>query len=305
MVDINRILCPIDFSEYSGHALDFAVRLAAWYGATVHVIHVMPLLPPSTVSAQGEASRQLAHKNLALAVDRCWRSDVPIEQELLESSDAARQILEYADRLDVDLIVTGSHGRTGMTRVLLGSVVEALLHRSDRPVLVIPSHVARTRLARPLHFGRIVCAVDFSAASLAGLAYAVSIAEESDARLTLLNVIEKPPELGHSPLEPDFDIERYHAEAEAEHLARLRALVPANAADYCTVQTAVLEGSASRQVLQLAAAQDADLIVIGVHGRSALGLAVFGSNSKDVVVRSQCPVLVVPARQRSTLRAVS
>lgn len=305
MIAINRILCPIDFSEYSEHALEFAVRMAAWYRATVHVIHVMPTLPPSTISAVGEASRQLAHKNLALAVDRCWRADVAIEQQLVESVDAAGRILERADAIDADLIVTGSHGRTGLTRVLLGSVVESLLHRSHRPVLVVPSHLAGSRRAKPLGFSRVLCAVDFSAASLSGLAYALSIAEEADARLTLLNVIEKPPELEHSPLEPDFDIARYHADAEAKQLTRLRALIPEKARDYGTVETAVLEGSASREVLRLAMVQEADLIVIGVHGRHALDLAIFGSNSKDVVVKARCPILVVPAGRRSSLRAAS
>lgn len=305
MIEIKRILCPIDFSEYSARALEFAVRMAAWYRAAVHVVHVMPVLPPSTISALGEASRQLARQNLALAVDRCWRSDVTIEQELSESSDATGRILERADTLDADLIVAGSHGRTGFTRVLLGSVVESLLHRSRRPVLVVPSHLAGSLRARPAGFSRVLCAVDFSAASLSGLAYALSIAEEADAHLTLVNVIEKPPELEHSPLEPDFDIARYHADAEAKQLTKLRALIPDTATDYCTVRTAVLEGSASREVLRLALLEDVDLIVIGVHGRNALDLALFGSNSKDVVVKARCPVLVVPAGRRSSLRAAS
>ena len=305
MIEIKRILCPIDFSEYSARALEFAVRMAAWYGATVHVLHVMPLLPPSTISALGETSRQLAQKNLAQTVDRCWRADVPIEQELSESGDAAARILDRAEALDADVIVTGSHGRTGFTRVLLGSVVESLMHRSRRPVLVVPSHLEASRRARPAGFSRVLCAVDFSAASLSGLAYALSIAEEADAQLTLVNVIEKPPELEHSPLEPDFDIARYHAEAEAKQLTKLKALVPDTASDYCTVRTAVLEGSASREVLRQALAQEADLIVMGVHGRNALDLAIFGSNSKDVVVKAHCPVLVVPAGRRSSLRAAS
>ena len=305
MIEIKRILCPIDFSEYSARALEFAVRMAAWYGSTLHVLHVMPLLPPSTISAVGEASRRLAQKNLAHAVDRCWRADVPIEQELSDSIDAAGRILERAEALDADLIVTGSHGRTGFSRVLLGSVVESLLHRSRRPVLVVPSHLEASRRARPAGFARVLCAVDFSADSLSGLAYALSIAEEADAHLTLLNVIEKPPELEHSPLEPDFDIERYHADAQAKQLTKLNALVPATASNYCTVRTAVLEGSASREVLRQALVQEADLIVMGVHGRNALDLAVFGSNSKDVIVKAHCPVLVVPAGRRSSLRAAS
>jgi universal stress protein E len=305
MIAINRILCPIDFSEYSEQALDYAVRLAAWYRATVEVIHLLPLLPPSAVSPLGEASRQVAEKHLAHAMDRCSRAEVKLEHALLESNDGAGAILKRADETGADMIVTGSHGRCGFSRVLLGSMVEALLHRSRRPVLVVPSHLAASRRARPVGFKRVVCAIDFSAASLAGLEYALSIAEEADARLTLLNVIERPPEFDHSPIEPDFDVDRYHAEAEARQLTKLQALVPEHAGDYCTITMAVLEGSASRQLLQMADEQDADLIVIGVHGRNALDLAVFGSTSKDVVVKAHCPVLVVPSGYRRSLRAAS
>ena len=305
MIAINRILCPIDFSEYSEHALDVAVRLGAAYRASVEAIHVLPLLPPSAVSPLGEASRQVADKHLAHAVNRCSRPEVKVEQALIESGDAAGAIIKRADEIDADIIVTGSHGRTGVSRVLLGSVAEALLHRSRRPVLVVPSHLAASRRARPVAFRRVVCAIDFSAASMAGLEYALSIAEEADARLTLLNVIERPPEFEHSPFEPDFDVDRYHAEAEARQLTKLQALVPEHAGDYCTIKMAVLEGSASSQLLQMATAQDADLIVIGVHARNAVDLAVFGSTAKDVVVKAQCPVLVVPSGHRRSLRAAS
>jgi nucleotide-binding universal stress UspA family protein len=71
------------------------------------------------------------------------------------------------------------------------------------------------------------------------------------------------------------------------------------------VRTEVLEGSASRQILREAAAQDADLIVLGVHGRNAFDLAFFGSNSKDVIREAHCPVLVVPVSRRASMRAAS
>lgn len=299
MIDMNRILCPIDFSEYSEHALKYAMKIASWYGAALHVLHVMPALPPSTVSPIGEADRQRTARRVVDAVER-WRvPGVAVTTDLVESADTSARILESAEALDVDLIVAGSHGRRGLPRLLLGSVVEPLLHRSQRPVLVLPAGLDEARLHEPAAFSRIVCAVDFAAASLAALAYALSIAEESDAHLTLLNVMEIPPELTASPpQQPDFGIDGVRAEAEADRLSRLRELVPEHAREYCTVETAVLEGGVSRQLLRLAEARLADLIVLGVHGRTTLDLAVFGSNAKDVVTRAHCPVLLVPASQR-------
>jgi nucleotide-binding universal stress UspA family protein len=299
MIDINRILCPIDFSEYSDHALRYAMKMASWYGAQLQVLHVMPLLPPPAVSGLGAAARHLAAKNLNAAVERWREPDVDVATELLESDDTPARIVARADAFDADLIVTGSHGRTGMKRAFLGSVVEPLLHRSHQPVLIIPAGLDQRQLEQPVTFARIICAIDFSAASLAGCAYAFSIAEEANAKLTLLNVVEVPPELVNPPQPPDFNIERVHAEADAERLARLRTLVPEHAREYCTVETAVLEGGASRQLLRLADEQHAELIVLGVHGRNKLDLAVFGSNAKDVVTRAHCPVLIVPASRRT------
>jgi nucleotide-binding universal stress UspA family protein len=295
MIDFNRILCPIDFSGYSDHALKYAMKMASWYGSSLHVLHVMP---PAAVSPLAEAGRQLTTRNLVAAVDRWRQPGVVVTTDLVESADPAARILEQAEALDVDLIVTGSHGRKGIQRLLLGSVVEPLLHRSLRPVLVLPAGLNLTHLETPVSFERIVCAVDFAAASLAALAYAFSIAEESDARLTLLNVVEVPPELANPPQPPEYSVDAIRAAAEADRLAKLRALVPEHARDYCTVRTAVLEGGVSRQVLRVAEQQRADLVVLGVHGRNALDLTVFGSNSKDVITRAHCPVLIVPAASR-------
>jgi len=304
MIELNRILCPIEFSAFSDRALRYAMKLAVWYGARLQVLHVMPPMPPSTLNELAATSRLLTARNLQAAVERYRLPGADVSAELVESADPAARILECANAFDVDLIVTGSHGRTGVQRVLLGSVVEALLHQSRRPVLTIPSHVDPAH-ADDITFSRIVCAVDFAAPSLTALAHALSIAEEAGAKLTLLHVIEMPPELKHPPQPPELDVDRIRAEAEAESLSKLRALIPDHARDYCTVESAVLEGGVARQVLRMAAARDADLIVLGVHGRNAFDLAFFGSNSKDVIRQAHCPVLIVPAGRRASMRAVS
>lgn len=304
MIELNRILCPVDLSAFSERALRYAMKLAAWYGARLQVLHVMPPLAPSTVNELAAASRALTARNLRTVVERCELPGVDVASELVESAEPAERILAEADAFDADLIVTGSHGRTGIQRVLLGSVVEALLHRSRRPVLAVPSHVDPAR-ANDVAFSRILCAVDFSEPSLTALAHALSMAEEANAKLTLLHVIDRPPELAHSPALPAFDIDRIRAEAEVECLNKLRALIPDHARDYCTLETAVVEGSVARQVLRMADALRANLIVLGVHGRNAFDLAFFGSNSKDVIRQAHCPVLIVPAGRRASMRAAS
>jgi nucleotide-binding universal stress UspA family protein len=307
MIEIKRVLCPIDFSAYSARALAYAAKMTAWYGARLRVLHVMPVLPPSNTNPLAETGRMLTLRNLDSAVNEIRVADLNVEAALVESSDTAGTILQDAESFDADLVVTGSHGRSGVTRAVLGSVVETLLHKCRRPVLAIPSHLDWARFAQGLSMKEIVCAVDFAAPSLTALAHALSIAEEADAHLTLLHVIEVPPELA-LPVEAGVppDVDALRAEAEADALNRLRKLVPDRVRDYCTVETAVLEGGVSRQVLRLAANRSADLIVLGVHGRNALDLLVFGSNSRDIVRQASCPVLVVPtSRLSSSLRRVS
>jgi len=304
MIDIQRVLCPVDFSDCSARALAYAMHVAVWYGARLQVVHVMPPLPPSTLSALAADSRELTTRNLRTLVDRSRLAGVVVETRLIESAEAPQRILDCAAQFDADLIVTGSHGRSGLQRMVLGSVVEALLHRAGRPVLVVPRDLD-TLSANNGRFSKIICAIDFSVASRNALALALSIAEESDARLTLLHVIDTPPELSHAPAPLDRYVAPIRAQARARSLEQLEELVPEHAADYCSVETSVLDGGVASQLLRVAGQRQADLIVMGVHGRNALDLAFFGSNAKDVIRHATCPVLIVPASGRNAARLAS
>ena len=139
------------------------------------------------------------------------------------SSDAGGPILDLARTLPADLIVMGSHGRSGLQHFLLGSVAERVLRSAPCPVMVVPPHDAVAPSA--VSFKHIVCAIDFSASWLAGLTWALSLAEEADARLSLLHVIEVPPELRVPAVSYD-NLDGLHAAVEADILTRLRSLVP-------------------------------------------------------------------------------
>jgi nucleotide-binding universal stress UspA family protein len=188
----------------------------------------------------------------------------------------------------------GTHGRSGIDHALLGSVAEKVLRKAPCPVLVVPPHAPVDAGSVSPVFKRIVCAIDFSAGSLLALNHALAFAQEADARLTLVHAIEFPLALREVVFSTDTDVDRLHAAAEAEYLRRLRALVPAAARTYCTVTTQVIEGKVAREIGRVAAAEQADLIVMGVQGRGAVDLMVFGSNTNAVIRSATCPVLVVP-----------
>lgn len=298
MIDITSILCAVDFSEYSERALAYAMRVAVRYGARLLVLHVMPPLQPAVTDGMAADNRELTERNLQELVARRCLAAADVETLLVESTDPSQRILECAKAFECDLIVTGSHGRGGAPLVLLGSVVEALLHRSSLPLLIVPKDLD-TLANNNGAFSQIICAVDFSMASLNALALALAMAKESCSHLTLLHVVDTPPELSHAPQPLDRFVAPLRAQAKASALQHLRGLIPAHTIDSGRVDATVLEGGASKQVLRVARQTQADLIVMGVHGRNVFDLAFFGSNSKDVIRQATCPVLIVPALRRS------
>jgi nucleotide-binding universal stress UspA family protein len=217
--------------------------------------------------------------------------DVPVVTVIQEAPGIENEILAQIDLLHADLLVVGSHGRSGFERLLLGSVTERVVRKAPCPVMVVPAHDAMP--PDEIRFRRIVCPVDFSESSSASLKYAFSLAEESDGWLCLLHVLEIPPEFREMPTHEGIDVSRVRAAAEAGALTRLRALVPADVRSYCTVETSVVDGKAHRQILATAADRHADLIVMGVSGHGAVDRWVFGSNTASVMRGARCPVLTV------------
>jgi nucleotide-binding universal stress UspA family protein len=308
MIEIRRILCPIDFSDHSRHALDCAFALARWYGSHVIVLHAYTRWPPEDAippsrlegalyapSPDVQIDREGMRRQMQLFVQGSG-ADTICDVVLQETGDVHREILAQAAATAADLIVIGSHGRSGFERLLLGSVTEKILRKATCPVMVVPPRAGELDPATPVRFKRILCAVDFSTGSSAALGYALSLAEEADATLTLLHVIEIPPELYPTADARHVNVDKMRAAAEAEQLRALRALVPEGVEDYCTVETAVAEGRASREIVRLASARQIELIVMGVQGRGAVDLLLFGSNSHEVIRAAPCPVLTIRAR---------
>jgi nucleotide-binding universal stress UspA family protein len=307
MIEITRILCPIDFSEYSRHALDCALAIARWYGSTITALHVYPYWPPVDAippvapptirpAVAGDADRENVTSRLRAFVGQ--QSGVPpvrVDLQVESAPDVGRAIVAHAQASGADLIVTGSHGRSGFKRLVLGSVAEKLLRQAPCPVMVAPPRVSEAAVAT-VHFKHILCAVDFSSVSRAALTYATSLAEEADACLTVVHVLETPPELLVPSSRQGINVAEVRAEAEADTLRRLRALIPDSVRTYCTVETAVAEGKASRQILKLAEDRQIELIVMGVQGRGAIDLLTFGSHTQEVIRGAVCPVLTVRAR---------
>jgi universal stress protein A len=146
--------------------------------------------------------------------------------------------------------------------------------------------------AGTLVFERILCPIDFSEASMRALTYALSLAQEADASLLLMHVVEALP-LVSSDLYPHFDVVGYQQALMDSASERLRSSVPDEARVWCKPEEIVTTGKAYPEILRAARERQADLVVMGVHGRNPLDLMFFGSTTQHIVRQSRCPVLTL------------
>lgn len=302
MIEIKHILCPVDFSECSRHALDYAVAVARWYESTIRVLYAPPIvqivtMAPDLVGVPPVVPTQADRDQILAAMHRFAAPSSPdgvLMQFEIREDLTVPAILDAA-RQNADLIVMGTHGRSGFQHLVLGSTTEKVLRQAVCPVLSVPPRAEAASPAPPL-FRNILCAVDFSQSSLRGLHYAMSLAQEADARLTVLHAIELPGELSAELGMADSELSilaGYKESVRQERAARLRELVPDVVRAYCTVTEVLVVGKPYREILRVAAEESNDLIVIGIHGRSAASLAFVGSTTNHIVREARCPVLTL------------
>jgi nucleotide-binding universal stress UspA family protein len=293
MVTITRILCPVDFSDTSQHALDHAAAVAHWYEASLTLLFVFPNLPvmdlPPLVLEDADRERLLVA--MRQMTDRL-STRVAIDYRVQEAPYIHAEIVAQAAAIPADLLVIGTHGRSGFQRLFLGSVTEKVIRKAACPTLVVPPRAPDLAADAPVEFRRILCPVDFSESSLDAVALAITLAEEADARLTLLQVVELPRGLGHEPTAFELNVASVREAVLVDARRRLHDLVPEQARTYCTVETAVVEGKAHVEIVRQATDHRCDLVVMGVHGRGELDRLLFGSTTHQVIRAAACPVLV-------------
>jgi nucleotide-binding universal stress UspA family protein len=295
-VQIKRILCPTDFSDFSSRALEHAAALAAHFDARLDLLHVVPnALSPgggAYFPARSELLRQ-AGLELRRCAGEAVQSQVSVETDLREG-EPWREIEAQAESLPADLVVMGTHGRTGFEHFLLGSVAEKVLRRAPCPVLTVGRGVRPPRPTAP--FARILCATDLSEVSTPTLALALSLAGEERGELTVLHVLEglhlydSAPELGGV---------RRRFEEDAR--SRLAAAVPPAIREWITVCEVVRVGGVRDEILRVAAERDADVIVMGTRGPGPIDRMFFGSTSQGIVRAARCPVLTVRSPRKAPI----
>jgi len=293
-ISIERVLCPIDFSDTSHHALAHAAAMARWHEAQLTMLYVFPYLPamdlPPLPLEESDRANMLAKMREFAGIVPL---DVRVDCQVREGQSVLEAIISQVEATQADMLVMGTHGRSGFQQLFLGSVTEKVIRNVTCPTLIVPPRAPDIAPDTPVQFQRILCPTDFLASSLKAFEYAISLAEETDAQLTLLHVAEMPGALAQAPFVADDQFARLRGATIAEARRRLSNLIPDDARAYLTIDAVVVEGRAYREILCQAKMKRADLIVMGVHGRGALDLLLFGSTTHHVLRASTCPVLIV------------
>ena len=298
-MNLARVLCPTDFSEASEHAIDHALALASRYHARIAALHVVEV-PVVTEFGMGGGAPidEAVVERLRARIAACFSAaaaGLPVDIHV-EVGQPVRRILEDAVALSADLIVIGTHGASGFEHLMLGSVTEKVLRKAPCPVLTVPP---RSVSSSRHPFRRVLCAVDFSEASLTALQCALAIAEDADATLTMLHVLEwpweepPPPRLEDLPVEQGKALAEYRRYCESGACSRLAALVPNSVRLSRPPVPRLTSGKPYAQILRIAAEEDSNLIVIGVQGRDPVDTMLFGSTANQIVRRAGCPVLTL------------
>ncbi|MBI4481814.1 MAG: universal stress protein [Acidobacteria bacterium] len=289
MVRIENILCPVDFFPASQRALEYAIALARNYEAKLHILHVVSPLPPASyeysvdVSILRSAEQEAVHQ-----LDKMAESAKAAGVQALtavHTGDIDEELKRGVELSKADLVVMGTHGRRGFQRWFLGSVTERLLRHLPVPILTLAA--TKETESVPPAIRHILVTTDFSEGSADAMSYALSLAQESQARMTLLHVLQ----------DPTADLpERYRGALLRGIQEQLEEMVPDEVRNWCAVTTEVQVGVPYRRILTLAEERSVDLLVMNIHGKGMLDRALLGATAERVIRAAPCPVLAIPPR---------
>jgi nucleotide-binding universal stress UspA family protein len=278
-----NILFLTDFSHASAGALAYSLAFARHFKARLFPAHVMdPVLPQSGV-VPGEQAVKDEEEQKQRQLSRMVEYNGISFQPLLSRCDFEVAMAHWISEHGIDLVVVGTHGRKGVQRFLLGSTSEVVLHNATCPVLTIGPHVDTPRIFS-LTLDNVLFAAELAAQSRHAIEYALALAAEQHAHLTLLHVL--PEESRNYP-----DRTRVLRFAIDE----MQRLLPPSASSCCKTKLAVEAGDPAERIVQHARDERTDLIVMGLAGNSDFSFKGDSGVTQRVIGAAPCPVLSVPA----------
>ncbi len=286
-IQLKNILFTTDFSPASRAAIPYALELGKHYGAKLHALHVRPpVVKPMTPASSWRSLEEVAEEEASKHRQELLNAFAGVETEvLLTDGDVWSNIAAAIEKSNIDLIVTGTRGRSGVAKFLLGSRAEEIYRNAPRPVLTVGPH-SKSDLKNVGEFTSILFATDFGPQSIAAAPYAISLAQEYEAHLTMLHVV--------GDAKTNEFVQPTDLTASSEQL--LHKLVPADAELWCAPKFLVERGETAEKILDVAARSRADLIVLGMRKASGLPGAAEHlpiATAHKIVTHATCPVLTI------------
>ncbi len=295
MLHVTNVLVPTDFSRCADQALLQAAALANQAGATLHLLHVATL--PSHRGGDGEAEAR-THDLVSWLRKMAAVPDLNILEAERRGLSVASEILTYAEQIDADLVVIGTHGRSSLGATLLGSVAVEVVRHAACPVVTVREQ-EEARLISAMT--DVLVPVDFSGFSHRCLRKAAILARETGATLHLLHVVDAPlhPTFYASGVKGPLDIDPELHERCRLELVRLAA----EHAPGIPTELYVDQGHPADVICRFADRGAVDLVFIATHGLTGLRRFLMGSVTEKVVRHAPCPVFVVKAFGKTLLAA--
>jgi nucleotide-binding universal stress UspA family protein len=296
-VNFNKILCATDLSDLSTVAISSGVALAKEFNAKLFVCHVVDL---STTAAYGDvifAPLELQNKTIGYTHEQLERimQNQTIEWEpLVTAGHPPDEISSFVSMHQIDLVVSATHGRSGLKRVFLGSVTERLMRTLPCPLLIVRSHEEVEVLVEEpsLGFKKILVGCDFSTFSELAFQYGLSLAQDFESELHLVHVMETPlyKDILRSGPGPGVSPEKTLHDELNEKLSKM---IPEESAVWCRPKPILLAGRPYEEIIKYSLLNSIDLIVLGIRGRNLMDVVMTGSVTDRVSRQGPCPVLSV------------
>jgi nucleotide-binding universal stress UspA family protein len=291
MYMIQKIFVPFDFSDNARQALTYAHELAGFFAAEIVLFHAIALHHYDVNERDIESSYQevlreheaQVHDQLTAQSKQVGNRNIRIHTLAQRGFSVAEMILANLHESQADLLVMGTHGRTGLRHALQGSTAEKVIRNASVPVITLRQG------EQPKLPGHLLLPIDFSGGSSALISYAAGLASTLSLRITLVHVVEMPvhPAYYASGVGSVFELDKELAGRIRDNLSHHAAAGGLTK----NVHYEVREGIAHAEIVALARQQSADMILIGRRGLSALEHVLLGSTAEKVVRHAPMPVL--------------
>lgn len=297
-VQLKNIICTTDFSDYSNQTIPYGIALAKTFAAKLYICHVIDMSFGSKYGKKTSASveqenqmRDYAYKTIEELVGK-----EPVDWEpLVTVGPAADEIDRLVKEKNADIVISATRVRSGLKRLVLGSVTEHMIRTLPCPLVVLRGSEEEFITAENIDtmFQRILIGYDFSPYSEKALEHGLSLAKQFQSELHLVHVMEPPVYKYLLNESQEKNEENFRQDLIEEYNKKLAAMIPEEDQDWCKPKTTLLIGKPHVELNNYATSNNIDLMILGTRGIGLVETLFLGSTTDRVVREAPCPVLSV------------